>query len=590
MSAFRSSAFAFALVAATSASAEPSQPIAKQPMDIVPRPPSATTDGTTGGAPAVNPSSPPSDIEIDPLAPIDPETFGLYQADDGGLGLNTWEGTEKILAQKLLSRLPRGLNSAAMRDLIRRLLLSQSTPPRGPGEESFLTTRANSLAALGLMENKDFDAFVDTASATAGQYVSNRVRLENLLLAADYDQACDAAIKTSPDGRTIYWQKVMIFCDARSGDFAAAELGLNLLRERGDESDRAFDHLIEAVLGATPPREEGFGEMTALTLALVRVMDGEIPDDALDDAAPHILRAIAADESLPLEVRIDAGERAESFGALPAQDLISLYEKPRFETGEMANPSDTDKSGPMARALMFQAAKAQSVPVARAGALQAYWHLVRETQGWRGTSTAARVSSVMLLSLEPVPELIWFAADAIRALLASGHLNAAQNWLALLTATANTSVDASTSLTALTPVIGIAFGADAIPWTKESLAAWSQTMDADTNVQQRQGIQFLHILVSALGETLPAEIWMPLLDGPALEWTESPSPTIWRALDDAAADGRTGETILLAQLVLGRGEFNGVLPHGIAVSALHRVGLAQEARELALEAALAYGI
>ena len=89
---------------------------------------------------------------------------------------------------------------------------------------------------------------------------------------------------------------------------------------------------------------------------------------------------------------------------------------------------------------------------------------------------------------------------------------------------------------------------------------------------------------------MPAEIWMPLLDGPTYEWAESPSATIWRALDDAAANGRTGETILLAQLVLGRGKTNSVLALGMAVSALHRVGLAQEARELALEAALAYGI
>lgn len=590
MSAFRSSALVVALVAVASATAEPSEPIAKQPLDIVPRVPSATEGDDIEDGPVVTPSGPQSEIEIDPLVPIDPETFGIYQPNQGGLGLDSWHGTEKKLAQRLLSRLPRGLYSPAMRDLLRRLLLSQSTPPHGPGEESFLTTRANSLAALGLMENKDIDAFVDTAPASAGYDVSTRIRLESLLLVADDDQVCDAAIKIQPDGRTIYWQKVMIFCDARSGDVAAAELGLELLQERGDGSNRTFGQLIQAVLGATPPDKEDLGELNALKLALLRAVGGRFPDDAIDDAAPPILRAIATDESLPLEIRIDAGERAESFGALPAQDLVSLYERARFENEELANPSESGKTGPLARALMFQAAKAQSVPIARAGALQAYWRLARETQGWRGTSTAARVSSVMLLSLEPVPELVWFAADAIHTLLVSGHLNAARNWLALLRTTAITSTDASDNLTALTPVLGIAFGTDAIPWTKESLTAWSQGKDTENDVPPRQSIQILHILVSALGERMPAEIWMPLLDGPTYEWAESPSATIWRALDDAAANGRTGETILLAQLVLGRGETNSVLALGMAVSALNRVGLAQEARELALEAALAYGI
>ena len=117
--------------------------------------------------------------------------------------------------------------------------------------------------------------------------------------------------------------------------------------------------------------------MNALKLALLRAVGGRFPDDAIDDAAPPILRAIATDESLPLEIRIDAGERAESFGALPAQDLVSLYERARFENEELANPSESGKTGPLARALMFQAAKAQSVPVARAGALQAYWRLAR---------------------------------------------------------------------------------------------------------------------------------------------------------------------------------------------------------------------
>ena len=119
MSAFRISVAA-AAAAAAAASAQ-----TNQPMDILPLQPEANEPTDEEIAPTEIPQGPPSEFEISPLVPVDPEGFGLYVSDQGGIGLEAWRGSEKALVQRILAQLPRGLSSPTMRDLIRRLLLSQ---------------------------------------------------------------------------------------------------------------------------------------------------------------------------------------------------------------------------------------------------------------------------------------------------------------------------------------------------------------------------------------------------------------------------------------------------------------------------------
>ena len=68
-----------------------------------------------------------------------------------------------------------------------------------------------------------------------------------------------------------------------------------------------------------------------------------------------------------------------------------------------------------------------------------------------------------------------------------------------------------------------------------------------------------------------------------------PAPAVWQGLKYAAAEGRVGETIIYALLVLGETGPSDANPVtlGAVVGALRQVGLESDARAIALEAMLA---
>ena len=95
-------------------------------------------------------------ILVDALEGGLPETSGILEAREGGLGLDLWQGSDRDELIRLIRVLPDNLESPALRDLARRLLLSTATPPRGgagsaaPGE--LVRARAERLYALGAQE------------------------------------------------------------------------------------------------------------------------------------------------------------------------------------------------------------------------------------------------------------------------------------------------------------------------------------------------------------------------------------------------------------------------------------------------------
>ncbi len=71
-----------------------------------------------------------------------------------------------------------------------------------------------------------------------------------------------------------------------------------------------------------------------------------------------------------------------------------------------------------------------------------------------------------------------------------------------------------------------------------------------------------------------------------------PQPAIWRSLQSASNNVRVGETVLLSLLALGGNgpiQANPIVMNRVVYS-LWNVGLGDDARSLALEAALAAGI
>lgn len=608
MTGSRSSVAAAAAVVAALAFTTPLGAQISGPLDIVPQtrapePPSEQEAPPPG--PAAEPSAGPfaepfagpegqaeaiaPGVEVATVTAVDPEAVGLFEEAEGGFGFDMWRGSPRALVERLLPQLPAGVTSRTINALMRRLLLSTAAPPEGPRVANLIALRVERLAAMG--EGVATNHLLRAAPAAFHDAVMARARLDALLLTADHVGACGQARDLVRRDDSAYWDKVLIFCQELNGRHEAASLGVALLRERGVAEDPAFLQLLRALAGESDVDLSALSEPTALHLAMLNAARVPATKVAVENASPAIARAIALTASTPLELRLRAAERAEAMGVLPTEMLAELYASVSFTTEELANPLSRAKSdkGAMTRALLFQAVRNQVVPAARAEVLRACWRLGRESDGWDGFATAARVTLDSLLSLTPSPEIVWVAGDAARALLAAGRAGAAREWLALAQGQASANAEAKVTVAALWPLVKLADDGDAMPWEAGRLVDWWQAQRDVPADERRQRAIVLYVLLAALGEDVPVELILDLTEGSVQQWSKTLVPGLARRLATAAAEGRTGETVLLSLVALAptvRG-MPGPLALDAAVSALVRVGLEAEARAVALEAVLA---
>ncbi|MCH7889257.1 MAG: hypothetical protein IIA00_08265 [Proteobacteria bacterium] len=539
-------------------------------------------------APSARPTPARSSVEVVSVRAPSPEAMGLYEEAEGGYGIDMWRGTPSALVELLLPRLPAGTTSRAVNDLAARLLLSTATPPENPGGTSLLALRIERLAAMGEVEA--MNALLRAAPPGLDNRTIARARLDALLLNADHVGACARARELLRRDDSPYWEKVLIFCQALAGEHDAAALGVALLRERNVDVDPAFEVLLRARAGDKDVQLGSLRNPTALHLAMLQDAELPVPEEAIASSGPAVARTVALNPNVPLETRLGAAERAEAMGALPTETLIELYENVPFMLKDLANPLSRAKAsgGPMARALVYQAIRIQVVPVARAEVLRSYWRLGFASNGWAGFATAARVTLEPLLSLVPTPELAWVAGDAVRALLAAGRPAAAQPWLELAAEQAGADPEVAGAAASLWPLARLVDADGVLPWDDTRLTAWWEAQVDVPEATRRQRATVLFGLLSALGEEIPAEAQLPLLAGTLTRTAKTPVPALSRQLEAAASAGRIGETVLLALITLDplSPEVPDILALSAAISALYRVGLVNEARALALEAAL----
>ena len=544
------------------------------------------------GAPPANLAVPEDEegpVRISPLRALDPSSVGSLGPEDGGFGANLWEGSERGQIESLLPRLPVATLSPAMHSLTRRLLLSTALVPAGDATvPSLLGLRLERLAAMG-----DAAAVRDLLQVTPAGLndpLVARVEADQLFLAGDNPGVCSrieaevAAGETQP-----YWLKGLAFCRAINGEIATARLAADLLLELGETGDDTFFTLIAALGGDEGARVDSLIDPTPLHLAMLRAARQDIPADAVPGAGPGILRAIATAPNAELSVRLEAAEQAEAVGALDPSALAQIYASVIFTADEITNAVSiaTADAGARANALLFQVGQIQTVPAARAEAMSAAWAVARTTGGFL---TAARVNREALAALPPAPEFVWFADDAGLALLAAGDVENARLWFDMASeAASRDQSEASMAVLDLWPLLQIADLQRPLPWSADIVQPWWEGQLDQTEASRQERANLLYTLFEALDYRVKNEDWLALFEGPLTVNAYMPAPAVWQGLKFAVAEGRLGETILYALLVLGETGPAGANPVtlGAVVSALRQVGLERAARDIALEAMLA---
>ncbi len=566
-------------------------------------------------------------VQVGNLQNIDPDSTGILSKAQGGFGAEMWLGTDRAIVETLLPQLPVSSSSATMRNLMRRLLLSIARVPEGKSSGlSLVATRIKLLVAMG-----DLVGVNTLLNATPGRATNAelaRIGTEIRFLSNDNARACALAGGQIRNQDVDFWQKAFFFCQALAGEHDKAALGVSVMRESGDQ-DEVFFSLIESLASGTPPTLTTLANPTPLHLALARVAKAKLPSDVILSNRPGILRTIAISPNAPVELRLEAAERAESAGAIPVDSLRQLYSSVSFTGEDLANPLSRAETegGPMTRALLYHSSLTQTVPTAQAEVMAKALSSGRDEGRY---ASVVRVFLPVLKSIPPSAELLWFAPEAVRGLLLVGDTLAADAWFALIRASALFNKEASQAIVQLMPVVRLMGSSEAAEWNTTQLSSWWESVKDRKDAAADAAL--LYSLFDALGEPVPSESWEKLVSGNTQKMVSMPNPALWFRLieateaarqgapklkiasssqtamssetaSDAAPDktvvapppkvqSRVAETILLSLLALSDKGPAGASPFLLrqVILSIRAAGFDQEARAIAVEAALAAGL
>jgi hypothetical protein len=216
--------------------------------------------------------------------------------------------------------------------------------------------------------------------------------------------------------------------------------------------------------------------------------------------------------------------------------------------------------------------------------MQKAWQLAAADGSYRLTVAIYRT---LLEDLQPGAELLWFAADASRALFLLNRADLALAW-AITALRYGKEAQEKQSATLLWPLVALAEGSSTGSGHDQWLSAIADS--ADGEAERKAG--FAYSLFEAMGERMDEGRWQALLVGSNPVSVLSPGPAYLRAFRKAASAGRRGETVMLAILTLGGGHVAEYGPGVLSeiIVGLRKVGLEDEARQLAIETALAAGL
>lgn len=561
----------------------------------------APAAGADSAPPAGVDSAPPGSdgIVVGTLDAIEPEppAIGIPLPGMEPLPVDSWSGARAERIAILMARLPTAPPSLAMRRLALRLLASPAHPPEGGAPGAFAALRAGRLAAMGARDHAA--ALLARPGGGSAEEAVARLETDHLLAALDYDAACRQVDDMKNRARDSHWRRALVLCQAWAGRLEAATLGLELLQESNAPPEPAFDDTIRAMAGLTEPAIDGLDAPTPLLVAALRLAQIPIPEEALAVAAPDLLPALAGAPEAPPPMRLLAAERAEAVGALPVEALLRLYREMAFSPDERADalrPLDSLEP-PLGRALMLQSVEAEENPTTRAELLAAALSFAEEG-GAHGTM--ARVLAEFVRTIPVAPEYGWFGGIAARALIAAEGRAAADRtaadhaaadaWHGLLVERAPFDEEAAGAERRLWPLMLLRGGLDGP--AEEALPERLARETAQDAAGMTARAHRLAVLLDSLGYAVAPTLWDRLLADASGGEARGPAPVLARALRAAAADGRRGETALLALVALGEGgpAAADLATVGLVVSGLAAVGLREDARALALEAALAAGL
>jgi len=511
---------------------------------------------------------------------IDPAAAGALDPSAARLPANLWRGSDRAAVVGLIDALPARPSSYVLRDLTRRTIACAAPPPPGatvvPG---FAQTRAIALLAMG--DAPLAASLLSAIPKTARDEATDRLLLDASLLAQDRSLACTVARDRAGLAEAVVFAKASAFCESLAGDRVRAEFAAALAAERAPD-DQAFFQLLDLATGAAtePGRAvKRLKSATPLHLAMLRAVGLPPPGLPKELDAPYALaveRMVAVDPAAALDLRAAAAWRALKANAADlgaARQLLLAV-----------GASDSRQTGPAISLAERMAAAAAAAPGPdRALALA---RLLAKGDELEAGGAVARLATPMTAALLPLASGPDIGGRLARGLLLGGEADRAKRWRDSLER-AGAVPGATDEAARLTELIALADGEDSRSFAGVDAALWLGVVSRIYASDQNATGDFAGKV--ALLSELRAALGLPT----APSQTLAPNAGRLEPLEAAAATGRVGETVLRAAILAESADAAlGSRPHRLAraTRALAQAGLHAEARQLAVEAAIAGGL
>ncbi len=516
----------------------------------------------------------------------------LAESGPGPAAPPLWDGAIPDDFGRLLSYLPTGAQSMAMRRLMQRLLLSPGDPMWQDRGRSVQSVRAAKLSELAMVD--DVVALAEEADGLFRETDVAQAIVDGLLLAGRTGEACGWADRADPHLDDAYRSRIRLVCLLADGAAAEALAATAAVAPEVADAHAVFLALVRMAAGDAAAEMpdlawRSLSDPDALLLAVLALADRPVASGALRLSDPARLLAISRSEITPAAVRLEAAERVAGAGAMPSAGLLTIYRAVPFERDEYANALfiASRSGGPRVRALLMQTADSQADPQ---DALDLRRHLLSLARGER----ASLATMLALLSpIAPASRADAIAVEAARTYYAAGIADVAERWHAIARADALSEAQ----LARLAPIwpldwLSRSAGEQATRDFGRELSQWLAGELEQVGDTAHYNAAVTLVTLEALGWPIAPDLWSLLPVDDSRSPVSLPVPSVWWRMEQAAAAGAAGMTALFALLVLGESgpaDAHPVLLREV-LSALVATGQADDARRLALEAIWAAGL
>ena len=288
----------------------------------------------------------------------DEKIFGIYDPEDNDLDLNMWSTTQAEDVKASLKRIEKIKLSNTANEILGRILLSFSYPPKGMSDEDFADLKVNWLIKnkrSDLIENflKQNEEFKSKSKAV--QYL-----VDENIANANIKEGCEKIKFIDKKIKDAYLEKFKIYCLVFNDKKSEAQLLLDLLREQ-KQSDKFYDDKINFLLGLTDKTIKKVNQKNLLNFYLSSITAKNfkfVPDKNTKEEIWKYLDAsnmIQLDDSSDKK-RLSELELAANEGQIEKEKIFKIYEQIPFTLKDLVNAKKTyqNLSNNDARPLIYQ--------------------------------------------------------------------------------------------------------------------------------------------------------------------------------------------------------------------------------------------